>query len=57
MASNWLNFLNEKKKKKNEKIKPTTSRWAGERIWEYQNQYLLCIGRIDEGTSSWLKSM
>ena len=59
MASSWLNFFNEKKqpKKKLEKIEPATSRWAGERMWEHQNEYLQCIGRVDDGTSSWLKGM
>ena len=60
MASSWLNFFNEKKTNQNKKletIEPATSRWAGERMWEHQNEYLLCIGRVDDGTSSCLKGM
>ena len=50
MASSWLNFFQRKKKLENNE--PATSRWAGERMWEHQNEYLLCIGRVDDGTSS-----
>ena len=58
MASSWLNFFERKKReKKLENIEPATSRWAGERMWNLKNEYIICIGRDDDGTPSWLKGM
>ena len=50
-------FLTKQAKKKLKKIEPATSRWAGERIWKLKNEYIICIGRDDDGIPSWLKGM
>ena len=58
MASSWLNFFEQKKNEKK-----TQKNWASYIPVSWQtnmrakNEYIVCVGRDDDGTPRWLKGM